>query len=262
MAAKKKRSAKKGGGKQKKGKRGATRTPRTTEDVIDANRSGSSLPDEIVEEALIGGDHRDLLEDYFGEDVYEELRALATRSRRAQVRGGPRVLILPGIMGSKLGTRGRVFDDTIWIDPVDVIAGRLAKLELKAGDSAIEPLGVLLTTYLKLKLRLRLAGFDAAFHPYDWRQGIQDLGVELADRVRQETKKGDTVVPLYLVAHSMGGLVSRAALRVLDEGGRRGLRQSLGDARHAKLRFILTGTGAFGISLDGPQDGGARPEAR
>jgi hypothetical protein len=152
MAAKKKRSAKKGGGKQKKGKRGATRTPRTTEDVIDANRSGSSLPDEIVEEALIGGDHRDLLEDYFGEDVYEELRALATRSRRAQVRGGPRVLILPVIMGSKLGTRGRVFDDTIWIDPVDVIAGRLAKLELKAGDSAIEPLGVLLTTYLKLKL--------------------------------------------------------------------------------------------------------------
>ena len=218
MANKKKRSARKATVTQKKGRRGSAGTPRSTEEVVDVEQSGFSLSDELVEEALISGEYRDLLEDYFGEEVYDELRAVATQSRRVQVRGGPRVLILPGIMGSKLGKKKRFLDDTIWIDPVDVIAGRLKELELKAGDSAIEPLGVMLTTYLKLKLRLRLAGFDAAFHPYDWRRSLGELGAELADRIRRETKQGETVMPLYLVAHSMGGLVCRAALKVLDEG--------------------------------------------
>ncbi len=35
--------------------------------------SGYALQDDRVEAALITGDYRDLLEDYFGEDVYEEL---------------------------------------------------------------------------------------------------------------------------------------------------------------------------------------------
>jgi len=191
-----------------------------SEDKKEERPSGYALREDLVEDALISGEHRDLLEDYFGEDVYEELRALATRSRRAQVRGGPRVLVLPGIMGSKLGTKGILFDDTIWIDPVDVIAGRLSELELKAGRDEIQALGVLLTTYLKLKLRLRLAGFDADFHPFDWRRDIRELGEDLAERVVKEAKKGDTVTPLYLVAHSMGGLVSRAALKWLADKGR------------------------------------------
>jgi pimeloyl-ACP methyl ester carboxylesterase len=190
------------------------------EQKTEGRRSGFALQDDRVEDALISGEHRDLLEDYFGEDLYEELRGLATRSRRAQVRGGPRVLVLPGIMGSKLGTRGRIFDDTIWVDPVDMIAGRLADLTLKADNEGIEPLGVLLTTYLKLKLTLRLAGFDADFHPYDWRRSIRDLGAELATRIVKATGSSDAIVPLYLVAHSMGGLVSRAALKVLDDGKR------------------------------------------
>ena len=207
-----------------------------TSQVAEERPSGYALQDDLVEDALISGEYRDLLEDYFGEDLYEELRALATRSRRAQVRGGPRVLVLPGIMGSKLGTIGRIFDDTIWVDPVDVIAGRLSELELQAGAHGIEPLGVMLTTYLKLKLTLRLAGFDAAFHPYDWRRSIRDLGAELADRIGQESNRGGTVVPLYLVAHSMGGLVSRAALKVLD--GR--------DAGGSVTRLVMLGTPNYG----------------
>ncbi len=62
--------------------------------------SGDSMRDDEVERSLLSGDNRDLLEANFGDAVYEELRSLVTRSRRRRFRAGPRVLVLPGIMGS------------------------------------------------------------------------------------------------------------------------------------------------------------------
>ena len=101
--------------------------------VLKRTHSGYALRDDVVEEALISGEYRDLLETYFGEEVYEDLRSLATRARTERTRGGPRVLVLPGIMGSKLGLAGRIFDDTIWVDPIEVIAGNLKLLSLDGG---------------------------------------------------------------------------------------------------------------------------------
>lgn len=172
------------------------------------------LRDEQVEIALQTGEHAGLLEDYFGRDEYEELRQLARQAAARSVRGGPRVLILPGIMGSKLGReRAGWFDDVVWIDPIDVIAGRLRQLALpptNAQNRAIRPLGVILFSYLKLKLRLRSAGYDADFFPFDWRQSIDELGAQLAQRIRQDDPEGHGRVSI--VAHSMGGLVARATL--------------------------------------------------
>ncbi len=205
----------KGGGVS--GQRGAPRNvpkPRKQEE-----RSSYALKDDLVEQALVTGEHRDLLEAYFGEEAYQDLQTLATRAQSARTRGGPRVLILPGIMGSKLGTPGFLFDDTIWIDPVDIIAGNLRQLSLVGGRKDIEPLGVILLAYLKLKLRLLLAGVDASFHPFDWRQSVPDPGRELADRIRTETGPDAGREDLYLVAHSMGGLVARAAFKQLKDKG-------------------------------------------
>lgn len=178
--------------------------------------SGYALNNDAVEEALITGEHRALLESYFGEEVYEELTTLATRARSTRVRGGPRVLILPGIMGSKLGLEGKLFDDTIWVDFLDIIAGRLLDLSLTSGEAEVEALGVILLAYLKLKLRLRLAGLDADFYPYDWRQSLDRLGKALADKVLRETSDSGAESEVFLVVHSMGGLVARAALAALS----------------------------------------------
>lgn len=199
-------------------------------------RTGHALRDDFVEEALITGEHRHLLETYFGEEAYEDLRLMATRAQSARTRGGPRVLILPGIMGSKLGRSRFLFDDTIWIDPLDIVAGRLRELSLVDGRKDIEPLGVILLAYLMLKLRLKQAGFDTSFHPFDWRRSIADTGAELATRIRKETGKNAGREDLYLVAHSMGGLVSRAAFKQLREKGEDG----------KVRRLIMLGTPNFG----------------
>ena len=90
-------------------------------------------------------------------------------------------------MGSKIGREGDfLFNDVIWIDPVDIALGNLAKLTLRRRHE-YQALGVILFAYLKLKLCLKIAGFDADFHPFDWRQSIERLGTELAKRIHEES---------------------------------------------------------------------------
>ena len=171
-------------------------------------RTGFGLSDAEIEAALDSGENAGILQDYFGEAQYRELRQLAQAAARRSVRGGERVLILPGIMGSKLGYP-RLFG-VIWADPAKILLGRLAELALTPGARApggrIEPMGVILLAYLTLKLRLRADGFDADFWPYDWRTSIAGAGKALAAVIAKENRD------VQIVAHSMGGLVARAAL--------------------------------------------------
>jgi pimeloyl-ACP methyl ester carboxylesterase len=117
-------------------------------------------------------------------------------------------VVIPGILGSQLGLARRrpLPNDVLWLDPIDIQVGRLALLGLDAGAPII-PLGVVLYSHLKLRLRLRAAGFGVTLHDYDWRLGIEESAAALAARLRQPGARR-----LAIVAHSMGGLVSRAAL--------------------------------------------------
>ncbi|HEY6911602.1 MAG TPA: hypothetical protein VI356_19650, partial [Myxococcales bacterium] len=76
-----------------------------------ADHGAFTMSPENVERALLTGDSRGALEDYFGPESYDQLRDLSRDARTRSVRGGPRVLILPGIMGSTLERRGRLFSD-------------------------------------------------------------------------------------------------------------------------------------------------------
>jgi hypothetical protein len=142
-------------------------------------------------------------------DDLAELRRLAEGDATRTVRSGRRVILLPGIMGSELAIERPGNDDTIWIDLFDMIRGRLRRLAFSAGNTIVAPdvIGVL---YSPLRLRLRAQGFDAAYHPFDWRRDIRDLGRELAGTIKASP------VPVDLVAHSMGGLVARMALTDAD----------------------------------------------
>jgi len=126
--------------------------------------------------------------------------------------GAPRVLIVPGIMGSQLGLsrNAPLPNDIVWLDPLDIQHGKLAVLRMSAA-APIVPLGVVLFSYLRLKLHLRVAGFAVEFHDYDWRLSIVQSGRALAERLR-------TLRParVAIVAHSMGTMLTLEALRQLN----------------------------------------------
>ena len=171
--------------------------------------------DEQIGLWLASGERRRELLAYFGAAEYRALAALARRAQSAPVADAAlRVLVVPGIMGSQLGLLRPppLPHDIVWLDPIDIQLGRLATLRVP-GAAHIVSLGVVPFSYLRLKLYLRAHGLAAEFHDYDWRLPVAQLGSALAERVRAA---GRTRVAI--VAHSMGGLVARAALALAGTG--------------------------------------------
>ena len=162
--------------------------------------------DERIERLLASGAQREALVDYFGTAAYAELVVLARRA--ARTRGGPRVYILPGIMGSQLGRpRGHGLPrDILWLDPIDIAIGRLREIVMRP-HTPVQAMGVILFHFLKLKLRLAIAGFSPRLFAYDWRRSVVEAGRAFAAEVAR-----DASPRIHVVAHSMGGLVARAAL--------------------------------------------------
>jgi CHAT domain-containing protein len=140
---------------------------------------------------------------WWSEAVASELGAEAPRTAKTRGRVAWRVYLLPGIMGSRL-RRGR---DHLWIDPWEIATGQLDELTRRAGDG-VRADGALAVFYGRLARRLRREGYDVVDAAYDWRQSIDTLGAELAARILS-----DDASQVHVVAHSMGGLVLRAACR-------------------------------------------------
>jgi pimeloyl-ACP methyl ester carboxylesterase len=157
--------------------------------------------DGAVLDALAASTHVGSLREYFGAAAYSELQELAAAAKNARARAAPRVLILPGMMGSRLGG---------WIDPAQIAAVGLTDLKLNP-RKPLKVNGVLLLAYARLMLSLKAVGWDVEFYPYDWRQGLDKLGSALAARIAADA------TPAILIAHSMGGLVARMAAGVLPK---------------------------------------------
>jgi pimeloyl-ACP methyl ester carboxylesterase len=177
--------------------------------------------------ALATGKHAPALREYFGAEAHAELRRLAQSVRAPLPPGATRVLIVPGIMGSRLGdpTHRDPAKRVVWIDPVSIAGGGIRDLQLPAGGK-LRPMGVLLYAYARLQLSLHAAGIDAQLHAYDWRRDLEELGGALAERIRADDR------PVVLVGHSMGGMVARIALARLP--------------RRMVRKLVLIGTPNFG----------------
>ncbi len=184
-------------------------------------------------------------------EAEQELARLARRA--AGMRGGPRALILPGIMGSSIGrVRKDGSDDVTWFDPFEIAQGQITKLALPDG-SRYGPLGVLRFAYERLRLVLRIAGFDAAFHPYDWRRDLDWNGEQLTARlVRERRQDVDPRRP----QHGRPGCPRCARAR------RREPHQPRDPARHAESRRLRRGPGAARHLPAGAPRRDARPASR
>lgn len=168
--------------------------------------SPGDLHDDQVIALLRTGAHAALLNAYFGDVEYRELCQLAKLAATRRNSRGKWVFILPGIMGSRLGSTHRKASNLLWLHPTAVANGGLMQLALP-GTRALRALGVMLPGYLKLRLSLEVAGFRPVFHPFDWRLDLERLGRAFAGTL-ENVGAGKVLV----VAHSMGGLVARAAL--------------------------------------------------
>lgn len=159
---------------------------------------------------LASGAARRELTAVFGAAEYGVLTALARKSPNARRMHPEPVYFLPGIMGTQLGAARPAPDptDLLWLDPQDVVGGGLQRMRLPA-TAALQAVGALPYSYLPLQLRLRAAGHTVVMHDYDWRADLRDLAEQLSLRLASETASSVAVV-----AHSMGGLIARAALRL------------------------------------------------
>src|SRR5262245_42207937 len=202
----------------------------------------------------VGGREADLLEQGMGADAFERARHAAARGRRRGKLG--KVLVLPGIMGTELDSVDRKGDvDRVWIDFVRLLGGRIGDLELtpdgqpaKAGVQ-IRPAGLHNLTYVPILLEL-----DTRWHvrpfPFDWREDIDKSAARL-DAEIASFGAGD---PVHLVAHSMGGLVSRRfqqrhpdTWKAMDDAtgaGRGGRLVMLGTPNRGSFAIPLTLSGA------------------
>jgi pimeloyl-ACP methyl ester carboxylesterase len=164
---------------------------------------------------LASGAARRELVAVFGATEYAQLASLARRALRAPRRHEAPVYLLPGIMGTQLGSEraAPAPADLVWLDPYDVIGGGLERMRLPPSEH-LRTLGALTYSYLGLQLRLRAAGHAVVVHDYDWRVDLRELAGALAARWR-----ADPAPSVSVVAHSMGGLIARSALAL--PGGER-----------------------------------------
>jgi pimeloyl-ACP methyl ester carboxylesterase len=217
----------------------------------------------LIQEALAAGDLdgvRRALLDLDGREeelAREEMGAEAfERAKQAAAAGGRRgklgkVLVLPGIMGSELDSvdrSGRA--ERIWLNFVNLILGRIDDLELtldgepaKAGCH-VRLGGVLRKTYVPLIMELDMRWHVRPF-AFDWREDLE----RSAARLDGEIKAFGNGDPVHLVAHSMGGLVSRLfAQRYPDTW--KAMDDPTGAGRGGRLLMLGTpNRGSFAIPL-------------
>lgn len=112
----------------------------------------------------------------------------------------PVVFVLPGLLGTHLS----VENDRIWLDPKELAKGGFERLAIDA--VGVRPDQIIGRAYLDL-VEFLAATHEVIPFPYDWRRSLVEEARRLADAV--ERKLEETVQPVRLLAHSMGGLLAR-----------------------------------------------------
>jgi tetratricopeptide (TPR) repeat protein len=156
-------------------------------------------------------------------------RAVAARSSVPR----PVVFVLPGIMGSELSV-GR---DAVWAKIPDLVFGGLGKLRIDARN--VKPTQPIARYYGEL-IEFLAQTHNVVPFAYDWRLPVEQEADRLAQELRREFEQArPQKQPVRVLAHSMGGLVTRTMI-----------------ARHSALwRDICSQPGARLLMLGTPNGG-------
>lgn len=182
---------------------------------------------------------------YFGSAKLDRLRTLAQR----QVVRGPaakkgNLVLLPGILGSEL-TVGSDQLEKVWFGFWSILKGDFAQLQIDSAGKSIEPVNpnAALRRYYGELEQFLLADWNVLVFPYDWRLDIRGSADLLADKINSQFGSSSGV---HLVAHSMGGLVSRSlAQRHPAQWAQMGKLVMIGTPNYGSLSIAHLYTGLY-----------------
>ena len=118
----------------------------------------------------------------------------------------PVAILVPGTMGSGL----KVNDSGVWLRYGALALGGLGKINIEA--SGVEPDGLVDDFYAPL-LEYLAPSHQLHVVPYDWRLSVRVAAQRLLETLETALVDAEArQVPVRIVAHSMGGLVTRAMI--------------------------------------------------
>ncbi|MGZ5022338.1 MAG: CHAT domain-containing protein, partial [Chthoniobacterales bacterium] len=195
-------------------------------------------------------DEERLLEVYFGAERLQRLRGLALTTQKAR-RGitAPRgnVVVLHGIMGGELTVYPNPQSSQfIWMNIPRLAIGAVGWLRMTPDFHSqfnIQATGIIKKYYAEQILGLTNDGWNVKAFWYDWRQNLTGI----ADNLRQQIDGWfGPQAAVNLVAHSMGGLVSRTYIANHADRWKRGGRLiMLGTPNHGSFAIPQVITGAY-----------------
>jgi pimeloyl-ACP methyl ester carboxylesterase len=164
-------------------------------------------------------DEERALRAYFTDERFERLHTLAVRRAGAKrsFRGRQgNVVVLPGIMGSELSEYSGSSASRVWVNPIGLIAGQLARLRLNTDgrpEFDVRASGVVKLYYGELILSLS-EHWNVQTFWYDWRRDLRDSAAALEERLKVWFPEN---APVHLVCHSMGGMVARTFIQAYPQ---------------------------------------------
>lgn len=130
----------------------------------------------------------------------------AVRASRSVTTPRPIAVVVPGTMGSAMSARDR----GVWLEYFALMKGGLGDIGIDQPD--VRPTDLLDDFYGPLIEHLTRTHRVEIF-PYDWRRSVCEAAQQLAMRLEGLLPEAErTRQPIHIVAHSMGGLVSRAMI--------------------------------------------------
>ncbi len=183
---------------------------------------------------------------YFGDERLARLRRLALATRRRGPKRG-NVVVLHGIMGGGLTVYPKAqSEQEIWLNIPRIIIGAVGWLRITPqfkSENDVRPAGILKKWYSEMLLGLAADQWNVQPFSYDWRLDL----VEVSDALRANIDRWfGASAPVNLVAHSMGGLVSRTfILQHPDRWNKGGRLVMLGTPNHGSFSIPQIITGAL-----------------
>lgn len=170
-------------------------------------------------------------------EVQELARQYSSRGAAPPPNSRPVVVLLPGIMGTHLELRRANqkpgAGNRVWFDPLHLAHGGLS--QIRFGQRTVQPEALFDMFYGDLAEHLEQSHVVLRF-PYDWRRPVDQNADHLA-KIVGEALQTHPSQPLYLLAHSMGGLVARAMIAQYPE-----LWQAIAASERPAGRLVMLGT--------------------